>query len=74
MKGECTWGAQAGESESGVKIDDENARARFADLVAQLRTRKRRLYPRDERFIAAWDVSLLSSGDFFVQAAGVTIE
>ncbi len=55
----------------GVEVSD---RERFESFVCELVDRKRSLFPKDVRFIAAWDVTVKPDGSFFLTAAGASVE
>ena len=54
-------------------LDDES-RAWFEALVAKLEARKGRLFPKDDRMIASWDVSVLPDGSYYLVAASLGYE
>jgi hypothetical protein len=57
-----------------LKDQDDDYRAWFEAFVSDLVARKIKLFPKDDRFIAGWKVSLRPDGSYFVTAVGVGIE
>ncbi len=57
-----------------LKDQDDDYRAWFEAFVSDLVDRTVSLFPRDDRFLAGWDVSLRPDGSYFLTAAAVGVE
>jgi hypothetical protein len=57
-----------------LETQDDEQREWFKTVVSDLIARKKRLFPKDQRYIAGWEVSLTPDGRHRVTAAGAGVE